>query len=400
MIKNLNIQAFSVLVIYPILLFALAIYHGVNHGLEWAHLIMIMTGYYVSNITVGIGLHRLWSHNSYKASKSLEFVLMVFSAGTLQGPILSWASNHFKHHTYTDTDKDPHTPQKFQDNPIKGFLWSHIGWMLEGEGSYKSIDRVTMVKLGRNEILKFQLKHYWKLAFFVLVILPFATGYMIGGTLFYAYTTFLFVGIGRALQQQATFCVNSACHFFGNKKYYNGTAGDIWWLALFLLGENWHNFHHAFPSDYRNGVKWYHFDVHKWIIYSLSKIGLAYDLNITDAKRIDAKVQHTALQNIEVNKTKLYNLQEKINDLFQNLQDKYNELESSSAAIKDMMKNSFISYQERLDILKTQLNQQLKSFDGTSEKIINVLSKNLKDIENAMHQLYADFEQRKKFLSY
>lgn len=398
MIKNLNIQAFSVLVIYPLILVALVAHYGFFYELSWSHLIMAVSGYYVSNITVGIGLHRLWSHSAYKANKYLEFVLMVLSAGTLQGPILSWASNHFKHHTYTDTEKDPHTPQKFKDSPIKGFLWSHIVWMLEGDGSYKSIDRVTMVKLGRNEILKFQLKHYWKLAFFVLVILPSVIGYFIGGTFFSAYTVFLFVGVGRALQQQATFCVNSACHFFGNKKYYNGTAGDIWWLALFLLGENWHNFHHAFPSDYRNGVKWYHFDVHKWIIYLFSKIGLAYDLNITNETRIQAKVEHTEKQNIEVTKNKLCILQNKVNDLFQTLQEKCCELESSSASVKNMMKNSFLSYQERLNNLKLQL-QQLKSFDSTSEKIIALISKNLKDLEGAMQKLYSDFDQRKKILT-
>lgn len=95
--------------------------------------------------------------------------------------------------------------------------------------------------------------------------------------------------VGYLIEQHATFSVNSLCHFVGSKKYYKGTTGDIWWMALFLLGENWHNFHHAFPLDYRNGVKWYYFDVHKWIINVMSKLGLAWNLEVTPEIRIQAK---------------------------------------------------------------------------------------------------------------
>ncbi|CAF3253695.1 unnamed protein product, partial [Rotaria sp. Silwood2] len=107
------------------------------------------------------------------------------SAATLQGPVLSWASNHYKHHTYTDKDLDPHSPLKF-NNKILGFLWSHIGWMIIG-GSYKSIDRITMVKLGKSKILKWQLKYYWEIALFMNSIFPMMIGYLIKGTLTAAY---------------------------------------------------------------------------------------------------------------------------------------------------------------------------------------------------------------------
>ncbi|KAJ6644857.1 Exodeoxyribonuclease 7 small subunit, partial [Pseudolycoriella hygida] len=150
-------------------------------------------GYYGSNITVGVGLHRLWSHHTFKTNRVVEFILAVMAAATLQGPVLSWASNHYKHHSFTDKEQDPHSPLKFS-NKILGFLWSHIGWMII-DGSYKSIDRITMVKLGRNKILKWQLKYYWEIAIFMNSVVPMIIGYLLGGTLIAAYAGFLFIGI-------------------------------------------------------------------------------------------------------------------------------------------------------------------------------------------------------------
>jgi stearoyl-CoA desaturase (Delta-9 desaturase) len=44
------------------------------------------------------------------------------------------------------------------------------------------------------------------------------------------------------------------------------------------LGEGYHNFHHEFPSDYRNAIEWYQYDPTKWMIWLWKKVGLAYDL--------------------------------------------------------------------------------------------------------------------------
>jgi stearoyl-CoA desaturase (delta-9 desaturase) len=141
-----------------------------------------------------------------------------------------------------------------------------------------------------------QFRNYWKIAVLVNTLLPFCIGYVIGGNLQYGVAGFVFIGIGRAIQQQATFCINSLVHFFGSKKYVNGTAGDIPLLFFMFLGENWHNFHHAFPRDYRNGHKWYHLDAHKWIIALMEKLGLASNLVRTPKERIMAKIELTKKQ--------------------------------------------------------------------------------------------------------
>lgn len=387
MLSKVNKPALFTLIFYPILLAVLLVKYWLNHGIGWTEIILTISSYYIYNITVGVGLHRLWSHNAFKINKFVEFILVMLSAGTLQGPALSWASNHYKHHAFTDKAQDPHSPSKF-DNKLVGFLWSHLGWMLIGEGSYKSIDRITWVKLGRNKLLKWQLKYYWQIAVFMNVIVPLFIGYLIGGTLASAYTAFLFIGIGRALQQQATFCVNSLCHFAGSKKYYKGTAGDIWWMALFLLGENWHNYHHAFPSDYRNGVKWYHFDVHKWIIYLMSKVGLVWELDRTAKVRIQAKMQETFSYLVDGRKQQLNLMQNKVDQLIENLYLKIKELEESSILIKEQFKKSFIEIQDSLKNLAEQLHSSTQVGEKPSEKLLKMINRKISDTEQAIYKLY------------
>ena len=62
--------------------------------------------------------------------------------------------------------------------------------------------------------------------------------------------------------------------------------------ALLTNGEGFHNFHHRFPSDYRNGYRWYHWDPSKWLIFALSKVGLAWDLRRTSDQRIAEAAAH------------------------------------------------------------------------------------------------------------
>lgn len=383
-IKNLNWPAFLTVVVYPLILFGLMIGYCFTYGAGAYEILLLLAGYYGANISVGIGLHRLWSHNSYKTNKFVEFILVMLTAGTLQGPALSWASNHYKHHSFTDKDEDPHSPLKFS-NKLKGFLWAHLGWMLIGEGSYKSIDRVTMVKHGRNKLLKWQLKYYWQIATFMNVVLPILIGYAIGGTWLACYGAFLFIGVGRAVQQHATFSVNSACHLFGSRKYSNGTARDVWWLAPFVLGENWHNFHHAFPSDYRNGVEWYHFDAHKWIIFLMSKVGLAWDLESTPAVRINAKMNDVNKYIIDGRKEKISVMQNKVEQLLEHLRAKLSEIEHSSLSMKNQLQNSLSEAQETLNKIAEQLHTSVQLPENSSDKLLKIVAKQLDKIEQFLY---------------
>ena len=77
-----------------------------------------------------------------------------------------------------------------------------------------------------------------------------------------------------------TFLVNSAAHWAGTKPFSSRTtARDNPLVGIFSMGEGYHNFHHEFPTDYRNGVDWFAIDMSKWIIWSLATLGLVTNLN-------------------------------------------------------------------------------------------------------------------------
>jgi stearoyl-CoA desaturase (delta-9 desaturase) len=85
----------------------------------------------------------------------------------------------------------------------------------------------------------------------------------------------------------STFFVNSFAHTFGTRPYAPGeSARDNWLGAILTNGEGFHNFHHRFPADYRNGVRRYDWDPSKWCIYLMSKVGLAWNLRKASDHRI------------------------------------------------------------------------------------------------------------------
>lgn len=396
--SKINYPAFFALVVYPIFIISLVVAYVLGNGFGFFEVCLFLSGYYISNITVGVGLHRLWAHDSYKINKYVEFILVLLSAGTLQGPALSWASNHFRHHTYTDTELDPHSPLKYESK-IKGFWWSHMGWMLAGTGSYKSVDKVTMVKLGRNKMLRWQLRYYWQIATFMNLVVPAIVGYAFGQSMLAAYAGFLFIGLGRAIQQQVTFFVNSLCHFAGTQEYTKGTSGDIWWLAFLLLGENWHNYHHAFPSDYRNGAKWYQMDVHKWIIYLMSVVGLASDLKRTAKNRVEAKMTQTLEQYIQSRKEHLQTLSSKVAELNSAIQAKMSEIEANSAKFKAQVISSIKSVQDNLSSVAGQLNYQLRNLENPQQKALDLINKQVESLEKAWKKIHQEIEGSKQVAS-
>lgn len=392
MLRKLNKPAFLVLIVYPLFLLALLTYYAFHYSLTMQALILAIIGYYGSNIAVGIGLHRLWSHNSYKVHPFVETILAIVSAATLQGPILAWASDHHRHHTFTDKERDPHSPKRFS-NPVLGFLWSHIGWMLF-EKTPKHIEKITLVKLGRNKIVKWQLDYYWWIAIIMNTLVPMFIGYCIEPSWQSVFTAYLFIGLGRALQQECTFFVNSACHFWGRRPYAKGTARDIWWLAMVLLGENWHNFHHAFPSDYRNGHKWYHFDVHKWIIAGLEKIGLAHNLDRTEKIRIAARVQDKRSQDIQNRLSKLQELVQKI-DVLKSYIRQMPSPEQMAKSLKESTHKNLLAWEKKLDAWKAKTHAvTLRVEKKAMERKLNRFQKKVDSLETKIQAFLQNWEKK------
>ncbi|KAG6369320.1 delta 9-fatty acid desaturase protein [Boletus reticuloceps] len=215
------------------------------------------------------GYHRLWAHRTYKATRTLEYILAVLGAGTLQGPITWWARGHRAHHRYTDTDLDPYDARK-------GLFYSHMGWLIFRPR--RKPGPADISDLRSNPVVKWQHKYYLLIAFITVIVVPTCVaGYgwkdWQGG--------FVWTGLIRlVIVQHSTFCVNSLAHWLGDQPYDDKhTPKDSTLTALITLGEGYHNFHHQFPMDYRNGYKWYQYDPTKWFLWSCEKVGLATHLN-------------------------------------------------------------------------------------------------------------------------
>ncbi|KAJ5710320.1 hypothetical protein N7488_004476 [Penicillium malachiteum] len=243
-----------------------------------------------SLLLIVAGYHRLWSHQSYNASWPLRLYLAIFGAAAMEGPILWWARKHRAHHRYTDTEEDPY-------NAKEGLLHSHLLWMIIKQP--KRTRFIDSSDLEADPIVRWQCKHFPALAILMGWVFPIAIigvffNDWVGGFVYGAIMKMVYV-------HHSTFSINSLAHSLGERPYDDrATPCDSLFAALITMGEGYHNFHHTFPCDYRNGVRWYQYDCTKWTIAMWEVLGLAYDL-----KRVqDNEIERARLQEVEKDLTR------------------------------------------------------------------------------------------------
>jgi stearoyl-CoA desaturase (delta-9 desaturase) len=255
---------------------------------------------------------------------------LIFGACAFENSVLHWASDHRRHHKHTDHDEDPY-------DITKGFFWAHIGWILFKLDAEQPMDNVK--DLRRDPLVRFQDKFYVLIAFVAGLIFPAVVGYFAMGGMVGALAGFLVVGALRVvLVQQSTFFINSLCHCVGNQPYSTRcSARDSWIMALVTYGEGYHNYHHEFQHDYRNGVKPWNFDPTKWSIMLLHKLGLVSDLRRVATSKIVAAEMKEAQRKAEVRLAELAaqdgtlceHAVAKVNELIEKLKENINEFETS-----------------------------------------------------------------------
>lgn len=243
---------------------------GISQGYHWTAWLGFALVLAANGLSITAGYHRLWSHNTYKAHPVLRVALALFGAATLQNSILVWASGHRRHHRHIDDyDQDPYCAGR-------GLWYSHIGWMLRDyEASQDDFSNAR--DLQRDPIVVWQHKYYAPLALAMNFLPALVLGYMTGDWI----ANLLLAGFLRLVVcHHTTFFINSLAHLWGKQPYTDkNTARDNGVLALLTYGEGYHNYHHQFQNDYRNGVRWWQFDPTKWLIKTASWVGLTRDLN-------------------------------------------------------------------------------------------------------------------------
>lgn len=250
--------------------------HGFD-GIEWIAFVVFA---YASGLSITAGYHRLWSHKAYKAHSSVRFLYALGGALALQNSALHWCSDHRIHHKHVDNnDKDPYSAKM-------GFWYSHIGWMLREYQASRYSDYNNVRDLQNDRIVMWQHKHYLALVILMNIGLPAFLGWLNGDIL----SMVLMAGLLRlVVVHHCTFFINSLAHIWGKQPYTDkNTARDNAFLALLTYGEGYHNFHHIFENDYRNGIKWWDYDPTKWLIKLMSWFGLTSNLRKVPQERIES----------------------------------------------------------------------------------------------------------------
>jgi stearoyl-CoA desaturase (delta-9 desaturase) len=224
--------------------------------------------YVVTGLGITIGYHRLIAHRSFACPNWVKVGLLIVGGWALQNSAFKWSSDHIRHHARCDQEDDPYNAQR-------GFWYSHCGWIFFNN---PHADEKYTSRLRQDPIVMWQHRYYVPIVLSGLA-LPFLVGFLSngwGGGI----SCFLLAGVGRTFfVLNSTFCINSICHLWGRQTHgESNSSRDSWWVSLLTFGEGYHNYHHTYQSDYRNGPRWYNFDPSKWLIFSLSVLGLATSL--------------------------------------------------------------------------------------------------------------------------
>jgi len=254
-------------------------------GVSWIAVMVCVLAYYVRMFGITAGYHRYFSHRTFKTSRPFQFALAFLGASAAQKGPLWWAAHHRTHHQHSDTQEDIHSPG------LKGFWWSHVGWILCNK--YNPTESKLVRDFERYPELRFLNKHYL-IPPFTFATCIFALGYVLNhffpglGTSsfqmlvwgFFVSTIFLYHG---------TFAINSLTHVIGRRRYKTGDdSRNNWLLALFTMGEGWHNNHHYYPSSEKQGFYWWEIDMSHYLLKCLSWVGIVWDLKRPPKQIFDA----------------------------------------------------------------------------------------------------------------
>jgi stearoyl-CoA desaturase (delta-9 desaturase) len=252
----------------PFVLVHLACFGAIWSGVTWPAVTLCATLYWVRIFAIGAGYHRLFSHRAYSTSRVFRFILALVAQSTAQKSVLWWAAKHRHHHLHSDTEQDVHSPRH------TGFIYSHLGWIFSRR--HDTFDETAVSDLMRYPEMR------WLHTFEIVpAILLAGLCFLIAGW------SGLFVGFfwSTVLVYHATFCINSLAHVRGSTRYVTGDdSRNNWLLAVFTMGEGWHNNHHAFQSSVRQGFRWWEIDPTYYILKALSWTGIVWDLRMPPAQ--------------------------------------------------------------------------------------------------------------------
>jgi stearoyl-CoA desaturase (delta-9 desaturase) len=337
----------------------LYIYH---FGIDLFQVVMFFLYLCATMMSITVGYHRLFSHISFKAKWPVRLFTLVFGACAFENSCLDWASDHRRHHKHVDHDDDPY-------DISKGFFWAHIGWLLFKLNPEPPMDNVN--DLRKDKLVMWQDKWVHLIGLVVGLILPavigFAWNHFMGMNAWHgALGGFLIAGVARVVvAQHCTFFINSLCHTVGRQPYSTKhSARDSAIMAVLTFGEGYHNYHHEFQHDYRNGVKPWQWDPSKWTIWTLSKVGLADGLRRVPEAKIVLAEMHEARRRAQIRIEELrathgmaHRAADALHEVVEQISNSYHELEHAVSGRMQLSREKLRDWQAETRALIRQLGQ-------------------------------------------
>jgi stearoyl-CoA desaturase (Delta-9 desaturase) len=280
----------GVFVAVPLLALVAAVPLAWGWGLGWHDVVIALAFYYVSGLGISIGLHRYFTHGSFKAVRGFKIALALAGSLAIEGPVITWVADHRRHHKYSDKEGDPHSPWRFGDDwkaLTKGLVFAHVGWLFDGEVT--SEEKFCPDWLADSDVAA--ISRWFPGLVAVSLLAPALIGGLWSMSWQGAVTAFFWATLVRiAFLHHITWSINSICHTFGKADFeVRDKSRNVAWLAILSFGESWHNLHHSDPTCARHGVLKGQIDISARLIWLAEKLGLVYDVRWPEETRLTGK---------------------------------------------------------------------------------------------------------------
>jgi stearoyl-CoA desaturase (Delta-9 desaturase) len=325
--------------------------------------------FFACGLSITAGYHRLFAHRAYEAKGPFKALVLFFGTIALQGSVAFWTHTHRLHHQFTDKEKDPH-------NITKGFFYAHMGWLFHKQ---PRIDPAIIPDIVNDKLCAFQHRNYYWLAIALnaLMVAIFAAAFNdVWGAIVFAF------GVRAIVIHHATWFINSLAHTWGSRIFsreHSAVNNAI--VAIFTMGEGYHNYHHVFPSDYRNGVRWYQYDPTKWLIWIGERLGMVKNLKKIDdytslrtAIAEDERVFSAALKESVLQNKEEY--EQKVKSVCEYLKSKLTELKSKHTNLKTLAvekkKEEMRVQEEDMRRLKQEFKKEWASWVSLTKELMGI----------------------------
>jgi stearoyl-CoA desaturase (delta-9 desaturase) len=231
--------------------------------------------FYVWHILgVSIGYHRLLAHRSFDCPKFVEYFFVIGGYLGFESSPIWWATIHRAHHRFVDTEKDPHSPRF-------GNYKAYCGWIFTPKYPDYIDPQQLSPDLVSDPLYKLlERNNNWHTSHLTNTAIGFGTRLIMW--VLFGWKIALASVLAGLLVQQLPFLVNLVCH--KPKLGYKNFRGEddsvnVWWLSLIVMGDNWHNNHHAYPGSARSGFRWFELDPSYLAIKALAALKLVTRVN-------------------------------------------------------------------------------------------------------------------------